>query len=176
MFPTHRDDIVAFHLSAFQPITFHPPTSSVLNVLKSGKNPRLWDDFKCDGDGWWIRDALFSGSLLMVSNRSYMRHKHAGVCSGAFVPYCSKTRNKASCCWAELQVQSNSYRSKLLGAVDFLLVISAVLSDKTSEPLLRQRNDNIRAKAYSNCRGVISHGNDPEKTCHKTRHTLTSFA
>ena len=92
-----------------------------------------------------------------------MRSKHAGACSGAFVLYCSKTRNKASCCWAELQVKSDSYCGELLGAVGFLLVISAVLSDPTSKELLRQRKDSIRAKAYSDCRGVISHGNDPEK-------------
>ena len=99
VFPTHRDDIVSFHSSAFQPITFHPPTSSVLDILKSWKNPRLWDKFKRVGDGWWIRVALFSGSLFMVSDGSYMRHKHAGACSGAFVLYYSKTRNKASCSW-----------------------------------------------------------------------------
>ena len=99
----------------------------------------------------------------MVSNGLYMRHRHAGACSGAFVLYCSKTRNKARCGWAELQVKSNNYRGELLGAVGFLLVIRAVLSDNTSKSLLRQRDDNIRAKAYSDCMGVISYGNDPEK-------------
>ena len=160
VFPTHCNDIVSFHSSVFQPITFQPPSSSVLNVLKSGKNPRLWDDFKCNGNRWWIRDALFSRSLLMVSNGLYTRDRHTGTCSRAFVLYCSKMRNKASCGWAEVQVKSNSYRGEFLGAVDFLLIISAVLLDETSKLLRRQHNDTTRAKAYSDCKGVISHGND----------------
>ena len=60
----------------------------------------------------------------MVSDGSYMRHKHAGACSGAFVLYCSKTRNKASCSWAELQVKFDSYRGELLGAIGFYLSLA----------------------------------------------------
>ena len=163
VFPTHLNGIISFHSSAFKPITFQPPTSSVLNLLKSLKNPCLWDTFECDGDGWWIRDALISGSLFMVSNRSYLRHRHAGACSGAFVLYCSKTQKMARFGWAELQVKSNNYCTEILGAVGFLLVIRAVLSDKASKSLLRQRDDNIRAKTYSDCMGVISHGNNLKK-------------
>ena len=72
----------------------------------------------------------------MVSDGLYMRYRHAGACSGAFVLHCSKTREKARCSWAKLQVKSDNYRRELVGAVDFLLVIRAVLSDKKSESLL----------------------------------------
>ena len=95
VFPTHLDNIVSFHSSAFKPLTFQPPTSSVLDVFKFWKNPHRWDTFKCNGNRWWIRDTLSSRFLFMVSGGSYMRHRHAGTCSGAFVLYCSKTRKKS---------------------------------------------------------------------------------
>ena len=41
VFTTHLDSIVSFHSSTFKSLTFQPPASSVLNVLKSWKNPHL---------------------------------------------------------------------------------------------------------------------------------------
>ena len=104
-----------------------------------------------------------------------MTNRHTGACSGTFVLYCSKLCRKASCGWAELQVKSNNYRGKLLGAVGFLLVIRTVLSDKLSKSLLLQSNDKLMEKAYSNDRGVILHGNNPEKNLHRTKHTSILF-
>ena len=41
VFPDQRDNILSFHSSAFRPIKFPPPLSSVVDILRSWKNPRL---------------------------------------------------------------------------------------------------------------------------------------
>ena len=96
---------------------------SVQDILRTWVNPELWDDFECDDDGWWILDALIGGSLVVVSDGSYMRDKHRGACSGAFTLVCTKTGKKAACGWAELHKVSDNYRGELLGSIGFLLVI-----------------------------------------------------
>ena len=76
---------------------------SVPDLLRLTKNPGLWRNFKCDGDGWWIRYALFSGSLRSVSDGSYMPEEHVVACSASFTYKCCKTGRQATCSWAEVQ-------------------------------------------------------------------------
>ena len=99
----------------------------------------------------------------MVSNKLYMRDRHAGACSGAFVLYCSTTWKKARYGSVKLQVKSDNYRGELLGVVGFLLVIRAVLSYKKCKSLLLWSNGKPTRKAYSDCCSVNIHRNDPEK-------------
>ena len=55
----------------------------------------------------------------MVSNGSYMASKHIGACSGAFVLKCTRTKQKATCAWAEVQKVSDNYRGELLGTMAY---------------------------------------------------------
>ena len=81
---TAQEGSVSLHSTST--ILQSPQTShrTVPDLLRSTKNPDLWRNFKCDGDGWWIRDALFSGTLRSVSDGSYMRDEHIGACSAGF--------------------------------------------------------------------------------------------
>ena len=124
---------------------------------------RRWDRFKCSGDGWWIRDALLDGTLVMVSDGSYMASRHIGACSGAFVLKCTRTKQKAMCAWAEVQKVSDNYRGELLGDIGFLSVIHAILSHPSSKPSLVAAEKVKRVKAWTDCNGVITHGNDTKR-------------
>ena len=80
VYPSSSGEYVSLHSTASRPPSSPSTThSSVHNLLTSQPNPGLWDNFECDGDGWWIRDALLAGNLRMVSNGSYMRDKHVGA-------------------------------------------------------------------------------------------------
>ena len=77
-------------------------------------------------------DALLTSNMRIVSNGSYMRDKHVGACSCAFIFQCSATGKTTTCTWAELQHTSDNYRGKLLGAIGLLLSLNAILSDSSS--------------------------------------------
>ena len=100
----------------------------------------------------------------MVSDGSYMQSRHKGACSGAFVLHCSKPGRQASCGWAELQQVSDNYRGELLGAIGFLSILCATLSHPAIKERLDKSRSPVKVRAYSDCNGVISHGNDIEKT------------
>ena len=99
----------------------------------------------------------------MVSDGSYMASRHIGACSGAFVLKCTRTKQKASCAWAEVQKVSDNYRGELLGAIGFLSVIHAILSHPSSKPFLVAAEKLKRIKAWTDCNGVITHGNDTKR-------------
>ena len=99
-------------------------------------NPERWSNLKCSGNEWWIQDALLDRTLVMVSNGSYMPNRHTGACSGAFVLKCTRTKQKVTCAWAEVQPVSDNYRGELLSAISFLSVVHDVLSNPSSKQFL----------------------------------------
>ena len=93
---TEQNDLVSLHLTSAilqSPQICH---STVPELLRSTKNPSLWKNFKCDGDGWWIRDALLRGTLRSISDGSYMRDEHIGACSAGFTLKCRRTGLQAT--------------------------------------------------------------------------------
>ena len=99
----------------------------------------------------------------MVSDGSYMAERHDGACSGAFVLHCSATKKRATCSWAELQPKSDNYRGELLGAIGFLSIIRAVLERPSVKSQIDAAEEAPTLKAWTDCKGVITHGNDPRK-------------
>ena len=59
--------------------------------------------------------------------------------------------------------RSDNYRGELLGAVSILSVLHAILSDPSSLELLRDSNTEVATRVWTDCKGVINHGNDPRK-------------
>ena len=68
-------------------------------ILRSWPNPGLWNDLECDGDGWWIEDALHNGSLYLVSGK------------------------KLECTWVERSSSASNYRGEILGALGYILIM-----------------------------------------------------
>ena len=136
---------------------------SVEDILRSWTNPDLWDNFECNDDGWWILKALLEGTLLAVSDGSYMREKHPGACSGAFTLVFTKTGKEAQCSWADLKKLSDNYRGELLGTIGFLLVIRAVLSNVANRERVLQAEPPIVAQVWNDCKGVLFRGNNPKE-------------
>ena len=161
--PAPDGNSAVLHSTAVQPATTQQTHDSLLSALRASQHPDLWDNFECDGDGWWIGDALFDGTLNMVSDGSYMQDRHEGACSGAFVLHCSATKRRATCSWAELQTKSDNYRGELLGSIGFLTIIREVLARPAVRRRLDATNDEPELRAWTDCKGVITHGNDPDR-------------
>ena len=92
-----------------------------------------------------------------------MREKHVGACSAAFTLKCRKTGKQATCSWTEKQVVSDNYRGELLGAIGILSVLHIILSAPSSLEILRNSYTEVATRLWTDCDGVIKHGNDPTK-------------
>ena len=138
----------------------HQPT--VLDVLRSWRNPELWNDIEIDDDGWWIARALVEGTLMMISDGSYMEHRSRRHSSCGFRLVCRRTKKRAQCGWTDEHSRAGCYRGEILGAIGCLLLLKAGTSrlcarddvDFPTLPLLRYLCDN---------KGVVYHGNDPDR-------------
>ena len=97
----------------------------------------------------------------MVSDSSYMQDRHEGACFGAFVLHCSATERRATCSWAKLQARSDNYRGELLGSIGFSTIIREVLARPAVRRRLDATDDEPELRAWTDCKGVITHGNDP---------------
>ena len=93
-----------------------------------------------------------------------MPEKHVGACSAGFTLKCCKTGRQATCSWAEVQEgKSDNYRGELLGAIGILSVLHIILSAPSSLELLCNSNTEVATRIWTDCNGVIDHGNDPKK-------------
>ena len=71
------------------------------DALRKLPNPGLWDTAECDEDGWWIKESLNNGDLVVFSDGSYKKEKAPDVCSCAFRLLCKRRRLKFHCTWVE---------------------------------------------------------------------------
>ena len=132
------------------------------DILRSWHNPGLWDNLECDGDGWWIEEALNNGSLYLVSDGSYQREVDPDVCSCAFTLRCKTTKKKLECTWVERSPSASNYRGELLGALGYTLVMKAVCGEDR-DPMI-DANTLPKGDAFCDNMGVVKHGNVPNKT------------
>ena len=77
---------------------------------------------------------------------------------------CAETGKIATCTWAELQHTLDNYRGKILGAIGLLSVLNAILTDPTSLAIIGESETELVATLWTDCKGVITHGNDPKQT------------
>ena len=71
------------------------------DILRSWTNPDLWKELSCDGDGWWIRDALLDGKLYLSSDGLWQKEIEPSVCSCAFIVKCIESNRELKCTWVE---------------------------------------------------------------------------
>ena len=62
----------------------HPNPSTFVEVLRSRGCTWLWEKLNISGDFDWVADAISDGSLLAVTDGSYIRELHPHLCSAAF--------------------------------------------------------------------------------------------
>jgi hypothetical protein len=65
-----------------------------MDVLYSWGNTWLWDNISIAGGYNWLHKAIQDGSLLAVTDGSYIREQYPNLCSAAFVLECKKGQGR----------------------------------------------------------------------------------
>jgi hypothetical protein len=71
-----------------------PISNSFLAVLSKWGCAWLWEHMRVEGGTKWISEAIQDGSLIAVTDGSYIRQLHLNLCLAAFVPECMKGHRK----------------------------------------------------------------------------------
>ena len=112
--------------SVAQAVTPSPAPSTFMDVLLSWGNTWLWDDLTLTGGYGWINDAISDGSLLAVTDGSFLREHYPNLCSAAFVLECTKGRGSMVGSFSESSRAANAYRGELLGLMAVHLILLSV--------------------------------------------------
>ncbi len=136
------------------PILLPPvPKISFEQNLRYLSNHTLWLSLDFDGDGSWILDGMINCSLIIIHDGSYMKEILPLISSEATMIYCTKTRARCKCTWAEQSDSAGAYCGEILGGIMLQLILqAAAASYQGSIPLVG---------ADCNNNGVVIHGNSP---------------
>ena len=102
------------------------------NALLEWNSTWMWDSLWLVGDDHWIEESIRPGSLVAVTDGSYIRERYPNLCSAAFVFECSGGRGRIIGSFSEGSSAANAYRGELIGLMAILLILLAVNTiDKT---------------------------------------------
>ena len=124
------------------------PPATFLEVLKSWGNTWLWENMTVSGGTEWIQHSINEGSLVAVTDGSYIRELYPNLCSAAFVLECSKGRGRIVGSFSERMDVANAYRGELLGLMAIHLIL---LSVNKINPTMKGRVEII-----SDCLGALN--------------------
>ena len=128
MEPTHAGQVQGgWRLtSVAQAATPAPPPHTFMDVLLSWGNTWLWDNLSFTGEHGWINEAISDGSLLAITDGSFLRRHYPNLCSAAFVLECTRGRGCMIGSFSESSRVANAYRGELLGLMAIHLILLSV--------------------------------------------------
>ena len=121
---------------------------TLFEVLKEWKHTWMWKSLKLVGEEDWIFTAIREGTLIAVTDGSYIRELFPNVCSCAFVLECTQGRGRILGSFPEQSRAANAYRGELLGLLAIHLILLAV----------NKVHPNLPGSAiiYSDCLGALT--------------------
>ncbi len=125
------------------------PPCNFINVLKGWRHAWIWDDLKVTGGTDWIAQAIAEGTLVAVTDGSYIWEHHPKLCAAAFVLECTRNRGRMVGSFPEASKAANAFRGKLLGLMAIHLQLLAV---NTVSPGLAGY-----VKMYLDCLGALGY-------------------
>jgi hypothetical protein len=99
---------------------------SFIVVLHSWGNTWLWEHIQVTGGISWLCESISDGSLVAVTDGSYIRELFLNLCSAAFVLECSKGQGCIMGMFLEALLVANAYREELLGLMAIHLILLSV--------------------------------------------------
>jgi hypothetical protein len=113
----------------------------------------------------WIGQAIKDGTLVAVTDGSYIRELYPNLCSAAFVIECSAGLGRVYGLFLERLLVANAYRGELLGLMAIHLIL---LSVNLIHPRLSGRMEVV-----SDCLGVLKRVSDlpPYRIPSRCRHS-----
>jgi hypothetical protein len=113
-------------LSTVQPAEAAPEPTTFFDVLKLWGNTWLWDSMNVSGRTDWIHLSISKGTLVAVTDGSYIRELCLHLCSAAFVFECGKGRGRITGSFLVGSAVANAYRGELLGLMAIHLLLLSV--------------------------------------------------
>ncbi len=86
----------------------------------------MWENLQWVGDDHWIAEAIEDGTLIAVTDGSYMKDLYPNIHSVALVLECTKGRGRLWCSFPEALEMACSYRGKLVGLMVIHLILLSV--------------------------------------------------
>ena len=101
-----------------------PGLATFVEVLREWGCSWLWEHMSIEGGTSWIVRAIRDGSLVAVTDGSYIKQIYPNLCLAAFILECSQGSGRIIGLFKEATKAANAYRGELLGlmAIHLLLV------------------------------------------------------
>jgi hypothetical protein len=103
-----------------------PAPSTFLKVLQSWGNTWLWEHMSVSGGMEWLNKSILEGTLVTMTDGSYIRELFPNLCSAAFVLECSKGQGRVVGLFSEALIVANAYRGELLGLLAIHLILLSI--------------------------------------------------
>ena len=98
---------------------------SLLEVLREWGCTWMWESLRLFGNEDWIKRAIKNGSLICVTDGSYIKEMVPELCSAAFILECEEGTGRILGSFPESSKVANAYRGKLLGLIAIHLLLLA---------------------------------------------------
>ena len=125
-----------FQLLSYAPMAPPPPLpENFIDVLTKWGHTWIWKEMKITNacgkglclsssdDFAWIRHAIADGSLVCVTDGSYIKQVCPHLCSAAVIMECSRGRGRLVLSFPERSKNANAYRGELLGLMCIHLLL-----------------------------------------------------
>jgi hypothetical protein len=86
-----------------------------VEVLREWGCSWLWEHMSIKGGTSWVAQAITDGSLVAVTDRSFIKQIYPHLYSAAFILECSRGRGRIIGLFKEALKAANAYRGELLG-------------------------------------------------------------
>jgi hypothetical protein len=137
------------------------PLSNFIDILKGWGRMWIWNDLKVSGGTDWLAQAIAEGTLVAVTNGSYIQEYHPDLCSAAFVLECMQKRGQMVGSFPKASKAANAFQGELLGLMAVHLLL---LAANTEAPGLA-----CYVKIHSNCLGALGRVAELPSYCIPTR-------
>ena len=134
-------------LSSAEPPREEQMPKKIKEVLEEWGGNWMWKSLRILGNDEWIKEAIEKGTLVVVTDGSYMRDMYPDICSAAFILECSKGSGRIIGSFSDQSITANAYRAELMG----LLAIHLIL--KAANEIWPNLNGKVRI--YSDCLGAL---------------------
>ncbi len=85
------------------------PPSNFINVLKGWGHTWIWNNLKVTGGTDWLAQAIAEGTLVAVTDGSYIQEHHPDICLVAFMLECTQKRGHMVGSFPEASKAANEF-------------------------------------------------------------------
>ena len=99
------------------------------------------------GTGSWLYHSIAQGTLVCVSDGSFIRELHPDVCSSAIIMECSESKDRLTFSMTDTSPSANAFRGELIGLLAIHLILHSI---HKAQPTLKGK-----VQIYSDCTGAL---------------------